>query len=46
MNEDYINQLRAMLTRCADLLDEVRTGEDFECLCHDAAEEARELLSQ
>lgn len=46
MNPEYIEQLRACLIECADLLDEVRTGEDFECVCSEQADKARELATQ
>lgn len=39
-----VAQLRKELKECADLLNEVRKGEDFECLCHEAAEKAEALL--
>ena len=39
-------ELSTMLAKCADTLDEVRTGEDFECVCHEAADDARELLTR
>lgn len=37
-------ELRKQLKECADLLSEVRTGEDFEVLCHEAAEKTEALL--
>lgn len=37
-------KLEKELINCADILDEVRTGEDFECVCSNAAESARHAM--
>lgn len=39
-------RLADQLTKCADLLNEVRTGEDFECVCGDAADAARAAMKE
>lgn len=39
-------RMTGQLAMCADLLDEVRTGEDFECVCSDAADAARAAMKE
>lgn len=41
--EDY-KKLKKLAKEASEILEEVRTGEDFECVCHEKAGEIKELL--
>lgn len=44
ISQEKFSQFKAALNEAAELLDEVRTGEDFECVCWNKAVELRNLI--
>ena len=44
--DSRILEMRKMLIECADMLSEVRTGEDFEVQCWSLAEKARKMAKE
>lgn len=39
-----LDKLQEVALEAAEILEEVRTGEDFECVCHEKADEVRMAL--
>ncbi len=41
-----LDEAKSLLRTAAELLGEVRTGEDFECVCHEHEEKIMEFLKE